>query len=351
MIIKTQRNWYKGDFHLHTTSSDAIYTPDQLVQISRDEGLDFITITDHNSIGAFPQLTNLDGFLVIQGIEITTPEGHWNVFGFEGKQEWMRAVDGRGISVSLGGEYPTIPDLLGEIHSHGFLNSINHPLLRPWEWQISSTDLRLIDCLEIWNDPLWPDNAQANPLAIEMWSHWLNQGLRITAIGGSDFHLLPGDHEQFPGERPGLPTTYVAAQSLTSGEILGGLRKHRAYVSISPQLAFIAELQGIKYEIGDQMPDVGGQVDLHFSISAGSPGCYAHIIKNDAQLACVSDLMDGQTYHVQDSADQGGWAWYRLDILDANGAYLAVTNPIYYGSIDPKNDLQYGDFVVDNQLI
>lgn len=350
-MITTQRNWYKGDFHLHTTSSDAIYTPDQLVGIARGEGLDFITITDHNSIGAFPQLTNLDGFLVIQGIEITTPEGHWNVFGFDGRQDWMRAVDGRGISVSLGGEYPTIPELLGEIHSKGLLNSINHPLLQPWEWQVSSTYLRLIDCLEIWNDPLWPDNAKANPLAIGMWTRWLNQGLKITAIGGSDFHLLPGDNEAFPGERPGLPTTYVAAPSLTSGGILNGLRQHQAYVSIGPRIAFVAEMQGVQYEIGDQMPDTGAQVDLHFSISAGKPGCYARIIQNGEILQQVSDLKDDQTCHVQVNAEPGVCSWYRLDIFDADGAYLVVTNPIYYADAKPKDDLIYGDFVVNNQII
>ena len=42
-----------------------------------------------------------------------------------------------------------------------------------------------LDALEIWNDPTWPDNAWANPGAVDYWTRLLNAGYRITALDGA----------------------------------------------------------------------------------------------------------------------------------------------------------------------
>ena len=62
---------------------------------------------------------------------------------------------------------------------------INHPLLTPWEWRDADTMLDHLDALEIWNDPTWPDNAWANPGAVDYWTRLLNAGYRITALDGA----------------------------------------------------------------------------------------------------------------------------------------------------------------------
>ena len=42
------------DFHLHTTCSDGAWTSDRLLQNVRDRGLEYFSITDHDTMAAYP---------------------------------------------------------------------------------------------------------------------------------------------------------------------------------------------------------------------------------------------------------------------------------------------------------
>jgi hypothetical protein len=177
--------WYRGDFHLHTTASDGHYSPGTLARLARAEGLDFLAITDHNTVASFGKFGEDSDLLVIPGIEITLAEGHWNVFGIEGQPDWLAEVCVWNNPLSQKDLSCSITEFMRLIAGQGMLNSINHPLLRPWEWQDGTAQLQHMHCLEIWNDPDWPDNTQANPAAVQMWTRWLNAGYRISAIGAA----------------------------------------------------------------------------------------------------------------------------------------------------------------------
>ena len=41
-------NWYKGNIHCHTTDSDGMLTPDEVVRLYKDAGYQFLAISDHN---------------------------------------------------------------------------------------------------------------------------------------------------------------------------------------------------------------------------------------------------------------------------------------------------------------
>ena len=78
----------KADLHIHTTASDGILSPEELVRKAVKIGLDIIAITDHDTIEGippaikaakeFPQLT------VIPGIEISSEpqEGEAHILGY-----------------------------------------------------------------------------------------------------------------------------------------------------------------------------------------------------------------------------------------------------------------------------
>jgi hypothetical protein len=140
------------------------------------------------------------------------------------------------MSVSLPQERTT-SSVIDDIAAGGLLNSINHPFLKPWDWRDPATALANVHFLEVWNDHRWPDNRQATIMALDYWTRLLNAGIRLTAIGGSDFHFLPGDHRRWPGEYLGMPTTWVYAEQLSGRAVLEGLRRGRAYISIGPRLA------------------------------------------------------------------------------------------------------------------
>jgi hypothetical protein len=351
-VLNPEAGWYRGDFHAHTNASDGVYAPDLVAGIAQAEGLDFVAITDHNTIEGLSELSRRSGPLIIPGVEVTLEGGDFNVFGMAGWCEWMESICVGQAPVPLPHRYKTVTELMRRIADDGMLSSINHPFLQPWEWRYSATDLSYVHCLEIWNDPYWPDSVHANPRAVELWTSWLNAGFRITAIGGSDYHCPPRPEEGEPGMRLGLPSTYVASIELSATAILEGLRQHRVYVSIGPRVGLQACCNNTMYEIGDELGQLCGEITFMATVSDNPAATYARIVKNGVVLTEASLGGDGGNLGftvVPDrdrsarSASQGDW--YRLDVLDQNNRLLAITNPIFVGGFPAPSLHRYGDFV------
>jgi DNA polymerase III alpha subunit len=76
----------RADLHIHSFGPEGFYdvkdasmTPENIVDTAIQEGLEVISITDHNVIGNVARaVTYADGkgLLVIPGIELSTPQGH-----------------------------------------------------------------------------------------------------------------------------------------------------------------------------------------------------------------------------------------------------------------------------------
>src|SRR5215510_9457787 len=68
-------HWYKGNTHTHTLNSDGDSTPDEVVHWYREQGYNFLVLTDHNFLTNVEGLNALHGaddkFLVIRGEEVT----------------------------------------------------------------------------------------------------------------------------------------------------------------------------------------------------------------------------------------------------------------------------------------
>lgn len=340
--------WYRGDFHCHTDQSDGVHPPPELVQIARREGLDFFFITDHNTVSAYALFGDDLGVLILPGIEATYKRGHFNVFGVTEAGAWLDQVCGGYVSAPADTDrFPTINALLGETAARGLLNSLNHPRLAPWAWEFPETDLSLVHCLEIWNDPSWPDNGRDNPRAVEMWTRWLNAGWRIPAIGGSDYHRpQPPAGQDKPAERLGRPSTYVYAANLSGAAILEAVRARRAYMSMGPRVAFTASLRGETFGIGDDLGAAAGLLTLTAEVADCLAPAQARLLKNGRPLAeaAVADGRAALTIQTELTPDEA--AWFRLDVQDADGLWLALTNPIFAGPPPaPGAARTFGDFV------
>ena len=348
-IVRPEPGWYRGDFHAHTDQSDGYYPPQQLADVARSEGLDFFTITDHNTVLGHTMFGSQPDLLIIPGVEATFDEGHFNIFGVEDWSDWMTVVCTGNKRVKLAGDFRSFTELLQATAGEGLLNSIAHPLLSPWNWLAKDADLRFITCLEIWNDPSWPDNRDANPQAVALWTDLLNAGHRITAIGGSDYHRpVPKKRRKKSPERLGQPSTFVYAATLSGNGILDGLRQRRAYVSIGPQVTFRAQFDSATYEIGDDLGPVEGAIKFTGQVMAGSrpPVIIARLIKN-GRTVTEKELPDVGSKRIEmvDVAEPAEPAWYRLDVFSDDGQYLAITNPIFAGPKRPPELYLYGDFL------
>ena len=69
----------KGDYHIHTCYSDGIYTPEQIVDLAIEGGLNVISLTDHDNVLSYQiakdyleRENKKDKLEIIRGIEVNT---------------------------------------------------------------------------------------------------------------------------------------------------------------------------------------------------------------------------------------------------------------------------------------
>ena len=345
-IIQPQSGWVGGDFHCHTLHSDGALTPPELVAQAQREGMGFFAITDHNTLDAYPHFGLLNDICIIPGLEVTFVAGHYNVFGLSEKADWQEPVIHGPTAIDHAARQIDINGLLAASAGAGLLNSINHPLLPPWAWLLGAVELRHVHCLEIWNDPSWPENRVGNPLAVAMWTRWLNAGHRITAIGGSDFHRpvnKPGVLK--PPDRLGTPRTYIYAEALSGAAILTGLRRRQVYVSMGAQVEFTAQLGTQRYAIGAEVGIQPGTLELTATVTTTHATGTARLLHNGAILAEALLMGEPLTLTATVPLDGQTPSWFRFDVVDGNGLLLALTNPIFAGPTPTATLTRYGDFV------
>ncbi|MEV1128514.1 CehA/McbA family metallohydrolase [Agromyces sp. NPDC049794] len=197
--------WFAGDFHGHTIHSDGRLPIGGLAALGVASGLDFMAVTDHNTVSHHAHLGAegaKHGITLLPGQEVTTHLGHANAFGDIGwidfrtpAQAWVDDVDDRG----------------------GIL-SINHPISGDCSW-VHRLDRRPA-AVELWHSTWFAELISTAPLA---WFRTWPAG--ATLLGGSDTHMLEEP------QRPGTPTTWVAAEDASADAILDGVRAGRTAIT------------------------------------------------------------------------------------------------------------------------
>lgn len=250
------RRWLAGDFHSHTVHSDGVSTVAELAALAAGRGLDFLAVTDHNTISHHAELAAEGehyGITLIPGQEVTTDRGHANAFGRIGWVDFRRPA----------------ADWVAAVERDGGLLSINHPLGGDCAWRQPLPRDQRPRLAEVWHSG-WFDRTWGAPLA---WADaWRPD---VIPIGGSDYHR-PGNDGL-----PGQPTTWVLADAPREGAILAALQAGRVAVSAGPDAPLLIR-------IGDELlaldaegtlltaPDGSQRVvtSARFTVSAPQPGSY-----------------------------------------------------------------------------
>lgn len=77
---------HKCDLHTHTTASDGQYFPSELVQMAKQQGLETIAVTDHDTVDGLREAVRAGeqhGLRVIPGIELSAKEYHtFHILGY-----------------------------------------------------------------------------------------------------------------------------------------------------------------------------------------------------------------------------------------------------------------------------
>ena len=319
--------WYKGDFHTHTVYSDGKMTRERNIESAKNQKLDFFVATDHNIMTHYWPVDH--EVVTFPGTELTSPLGHAN-FLFAEKPIFTNC--GLEDMYSEEGVNHII-----ECNKQNGLFSINHPFLSPWAWLLRETKLNSVISLELCNDPTYKDNTLATEEALTFWSLLLNDGYRITGIGGSDSHLLP--EEKYPdATEPSLigdPGTYIYATSLGTEALKEGIQAGHAVISRDGFIEY--KVKGEALLPGDALSTKSGVLEVACERNAPTTIQWivdGKIVKEDA--AKTSNM----PYDFEDDS----YHWVRVDVRDENGQFIGTTNPFYWGEKQTKLET-WGDAV------
>jgi len=197
------------------------------VQYARDFKLDFITLSDHNTVSGLAQLDSLrdDHILTIGGMELTTYYGHALALGTREWQEW-RTINGSSIT-----------HLAQSILDEDILFVIAHPrspgdpACTGCRWEFDEMMPGIAPAVEIWNG-IW---QQYNEESLQLYYLWLNEGHKLVATAGTDIHGKP------PAKVSGAAANVVYAQALSEAAIIAGIRRGHLYLSGGPELSLMAK--------------------------------------------------------------------------------------------------------------
>ena len=213
--VRRGAGWYRGDLHAHTFHSDAEGSPQVLHGLASALGLDYLAVTDHNTVTAWDYFAAASSpeLVFVPGMEITTYQGHANALGV---REWIdfriRTED-------------DLTQLAAEVRQRGALLSVNHDK-PPMPWAHPEPDMA---CMEVWQRHWWARNEAS----LARYDERIRRGRRITLIGGSDYHTPA---RPLAGNPFGLgcPTTVVWLEELSIAGLITGLARGRVYVTESP---------------------------------------------------------------------------------------------------------------------
>ncbi len=252
---------YVGALHIHSFFSDGTGSPKEIAEIASEVGLDFIILTDHNTLRALDE--GFEGWygdtMMLVGVEINDRElkNHYLAFGINEAfstrmpaREYVRKVK------EAGG--------IGFIaHPHEKRKSMKEHPPFPWtEWEIEDfTGIEIWNHMSEWMEGLTEENKYnrfVHPLSsisappeetLKKWDE-LNLKRRVVGIGGIDAHahkvnvLGFVEVEVFPykvlfksirthilTERPIKKDDSEHSLEKTKAKIYGALEKGRCFVS------------------------------------------------------------------------------------------------------------------------
>lgn len=303
---KPRLNWYKGNTHTHTLNSDGDSTPDEVVRWYRENGYNFLVLTDHNFVTSVDGLNALHGadekFIVIKGEEVSDVFGkkpiHVNGLNV------VRKVEPQGGKSVL----DTIQRNVDAVRAAEGVPHINHP---NYEWAITDDDLKQVQndkLFEIYNGHHLVNNLGGGgvPGLEEVWDIILSSGKLLYGIAVDDAHTFkqPGNRKS---AQPGRGWVVVRAARLATPAILDALERGDFYASTGVELAdYQVDERGITITIKEE-----GSSKYRVQFIGKGGGVLQESISNPAKYQF-----------------SGNESYVRAKVIESNGK-VAWTQPVW----------------------
>lgn len=359
-----EKGWYKGNLHCHTTESDGCLTPEQVVQVYKNNGYQFLCISDHEKYADYTKTLNQQDFIVLPGVEssvnLVLPgnmEIKWDsknqmkrsdwleqknlfqavkkahhIHGISGTEEMKRNMSGKSfseaedLSVAVyektwdGAE--TAQKQIDELRNRGCLVMYNHPL-----WSKVSIDeylnLQGVWAIEIYNHSTVLDSG----LGVDTrdWDSILETGRQIYGVASDDNHNTAPIPDSCGG------WVVVNAQELTVESIVENLRIGNFYSSSGPEIYDWGINDGVAYIKCSESERInficGGAVNAGATVLKGQLGC-----NTEQERFEKREFMTYAEYKLN-----GLETYIRIECVDKNGK-TAWTNAMFLGEKDTKDD-------------
>jgi predicted metal-dependent phosphoesterase TrpH len=240
--VDIDKNWILVSLHLHTMDNPGYhhnpFDPNPPISYSaegfrdiaakaRATGVKGLIFTDHHSVGIGfdPVFSETDDLILVLGMEWTSKDGHMNLVGYhpQNPRDILLPPDPSEQEPTEPYAYPMV---IAEVQRRGGIAIINHPESPNHQWPENTFQA---DAVEVYNG----SNSH-----ISFWQRRLKERVKITAVGGSDYHSW----DVFK-QRPISPQRNSVVRPVnlvwTGGEsspeaILEGIRQGRVVVLSSP---------------------------------------------------------------------------------------------------------------------
>ena len=327
-VMSTDRRWYKGDFHVHSSQSgDSRAELQSDIDLAHMRGLDFINLSDHNTISQHALVAAQQPtwpVLVLRSSEITTYSGHGNGVGIQDYVDHRLGHNGR-----------TMTNVIDDVVAQGGAFIINHPATNLGTNCIGCGWMHDADIP--WNEVSGMEVLTAGydvgvqvftPQILQLWDQQEDAGHRISAVTGSDDHSA-GQNESSTGAPIGSPCSLVLADELSEAGIIAAIQHQHTMANLrgpdDPPVEVIAhDKKGDLLTVGDDVDNLTG-LEIHVMSASG----YLVQVWRDGQKADEVQVKSDDftyTYHDKPSGDDHR---YRVQLIDDTNRPVVITSHVY----------------------
>ena len=352
-IYSKEKKWYRGELHAYSTYGGGKETVAQLVARAEKLGLDFLAITDRNTMAAAQD-----------------PAFHSNSVVLIPALEW--GDDKKGVALVYGPrtfpEYvdsiPQAQAMVDRVQAQGGFIVSAHPCFptNPWQW-----GLGFMNGVEIWCRD-WAGTPPMTLKGLDNFWHKREKGKLVYSIAfaaategvsangqstlfydaelvrGAKMCVIGGSSSRAPEVPMAQPVTYVYGLEKSARGIIDGLRRGRTYISRGldgPQIHF--EVQVMKKDvlpIGGLFP-VGAPAKFS-AIVQHAKGAELEVLVNG--VAFIRKSIEGEEFAFQFEHTPDAYTTYRVRVINTHPTsgigpveVLATSSPIYAERLGIRN--------------
>ncbi|SDN69709.1 PHP domain-containing protein [Paenibacillus sp. yr247] len=325
--------WIACELHSHTYHSDGRQTLKELANGAKALGFECFALTDHNTMTGLNDKEAVEqetGISIISGMEWTTFYGHMVTIGLTDFVDWRPAGPG------------DIHKGIDEVHSSGGIVGMAHPfrigspICTGCFWEFKIENWNDIDYIEVWSGT-FPSIKTDNDRAYRLWTDKLNEGYRIAATSGRDWHA------QEQTDDP-VSVTYLnidEGEGTVTSRTVHALAAGKASVTMGPLVTLEILSDTSLYGIGDCIPEndrsntYKAHVSIDFHLRKGiwefpEPNYTLILIGNTGILSEQLVTLDQPNYVFEIPGDQ--FLWIRAELkgtVRGVRTLIAFTNAIY----------------------